>query len=149
MQKFFSILMVIIWLFFIFILSSIPSVAFGPPLFFWQGLVAHLILFAVLAYLLIKTILNWGENKAINWQIIFYVIAFCFFYCITDEYHQGYVIGRSVSFTDLGSDGLGGAIGILFFWLKGWRKKPKLMLHISRSIARTRIISAKLLRLRI
>ncbi|PIT94976.1 teicoplanin resistance protein VanZ [Candidatus Falkowbacteria bacterium CG10_big_fil_rev_8_21_14_0_10_38_22] len=121
LQKISRILIVIAWLFFIFILSNIPDEDFGPPLFSWQGLVAHLIIYAVLAYLLLRAILSWAKTKSVNWQTVFGIIAFCLFYGITDEYHQSYVIGRSASLIDLGFDGLGGAVGAVLFWLKKQR----------------------------
>jgi len=127
------------WMCLIYILSDIPYNAFPVGTTSAQQILAHIFLYGVLAYLLILAVASWRKSQfegepirrreyifspsdwltgpALNWKLNFFVIAFCVFYGITDEYHQGFVPGRFVSFADLGFDAVGAVLGISFYWL--------------------------------
>ncbi len=50
-------------------------------------------------------------NKAVVWI----VISLCFFYGISDEYHQSFVVGRVAEWGDVVADTIGGSIGVLIY----------------------------------
>lgn len=49
-------------------------------------------------------------------RLIFWCMAFGFFYACTDEFHQLFILGRSGQFTDVLIDSLGMLFGVLFFY---------------------------------
>ena len=125
----------------IFVLSDIPYDSFPVETTNAQQILAHIFLYGVLAYLIIIAIVSQAEGENIysrlllgltlNWKLNFFVIVFCIFYGITDEYHQGFVIGRFVSLADLGFDVVGAVLGVSLYWLTDRRRrKSKLLLHI-------------------
>lgn len=50
-------------------------------------------------------------------RLVFWSLAFGFFYACTDELHQLFVAGRSGRFTDVLIDSLGMSVGIVLFYL--------------------------------
>lgn len=128
--KFTKTILVLSWLAYIFLLSSIPGQSFGEPVVSWQGTLAHLILYAILAYLLVEMVLSWQEIRSINWWLVLVIVIFCWLYGISDEYHQAFVPGRFVSLLDLSFNGLGAFTGAVIFKYKNFWSKPKLLLHL-------------------
>jgi len=51
------------------------------------------------------------------------VVFFCILFGISDEYHQSFIPGRSVSAWDVAADGLG-ALLVVAWWLK-WSALPR------------------------
>ncbi len=104
MLKLTKLLLVISWLLLIFLSSHI---AFPPEdpnrIRLWYEYTydksMHLILYGVLAYLVTSFLV---EYKKFKWSGIFWIMfLFCYFYGITDEYHQSFIPGRGVSYWDL------------------------------------------------
>lgn len=127
MKKNIKILLLIIWLGLIFFLSSRPE-DFFPKESFDYGALAHLLLYAILSFLFADLIFSL-ERKWTPRHVFWFSLFFSIFYGITDEYHQGFVEGRTPSFVDLVFDGLGaivGSIGLILYKTG----KPKLLLHI-------------------
>jgi len=128
-----KILIILVWMGFIYILSDIPCDSFPVKTTNAQQLLAHIFLFGVLSYFVIKTAINWQEEKknlTLSWKLGLFAIIFSILYGISDEYHQGYVFGRFVSYIDLSFDAIGAVFGVLFFKFTYCRKRPKLLLHI-------------------
>lgn len=116
-----KILLPLAWMSFIFILSGLPADSFpAGATSAWQA-IAHIFLYSVLSFLTLSAVQAmgsdvWRERRLFsNWKLIFFAVAFSVFYGITDEYHQGYVSGRFVSFSDLGFDAFGAVLGVLFY----------------------------------
>ena len=141
MLKITKTLLPLVWMCLIFILSGTPYDSFPSGTTSAQQIFTHIFLYGVLAYLIILALAGWQKRDLVfNWKLGFLVIVFSVFYGITDEYHQGYVMGRFVSFFDLGFDAVGAVLGASLYWLidppllKLWRasrrRKPKLLLHI-------------------
>ncbi len=127
-MKSIKILLVISWLGLIFILSSLPAKSFPAGTTNLEEILAHIFLYAVLSFLICQSVLSLRPKTEL-WKIIFFSLAATILYGISDEYHQGFVPGRFVSFSDLGFDFLGSSIGITFYLLIA-KRKPKLLLHI-------------------
>jgi len=121
MLKLIKTLLPLAWMGFIFILSGIPAGSFpAGATSAWQA-IAHIFLYAVLSCLTLSAVQGrtgngWrGRSLFSNWKLYFFAIAFSILYGITDEYHQGYVPGRFVSFSDLGLDIFGAVLGAMFY----------------------------------
>jgi len=112
----------------IFFLSSLPAKSFPIGTTNFEENLAHIFLYAVLGYLIYQGVINFGQ-KTVVWKLMLLSLGLVALYGISDEYHQGFVPGRFVSFSDLGFDIFGGSIGIILadFMRK---RKPKLLLHI-------------------
>ncbi len=80
---------------------------------------AHLAEYAIFALLLCKS----SEEPPFPWRPrrllgCFLIIAA---YSLTDEYHQSFVPGRTASLRDCGFDSIGGAMGILVYYISHLR----------------------------
>lgn len=128
MNKVLKTLLPIIWAGFIFFLSHKPKDFYPEESFNW-GPLAHVILYAVLAYLLLLAIYNW--RKDLNFKKLFlFVFLVSIFYGITDEYHQSFIVGREPSSQDVFYDAFGSLFGVLFFYLLYYKRKPRLLLQV-------------------
>lgn len=100
----------------IFYLSHQPGDLIQLPLIPGVDKLAHCIAYGCLA----ATFL-YGLHPLINSSIkkniaAIIVITFCLFFGISDEYHQSFIPGRSVSFWDIVADAFG-ALFVVIWWL--------------------------------
>ncbi len=72
---------------------------------------AHFSIYAMLGILTTNLMLT-IENKKMYQRVLF-ALTFCFFYAITDEFHQTFIEGRSGEIRDVLIDTLGALTGIL------------------------------------
>lgn len=72
---------------------------------------AHFSIYAMLGILTTNLMMT-IENKKIYVKVV-YSLGFCFFYAITDEFHQTFIPGRSGEIRDVLIDSLGALAGIL------------------------------------
>ena len=95
----------ILYMLFIFALSSIPGQAFEP--IFINSIIAnmaHIPLFGLLAFLWMKAF----DNKKVRFnKAIIYTIIITIVYAAFDEFHQSFVPGREASLGDFAMDTLG------------------------------------------
>lgn len=119
----------VFWMGLIFFLSNKPYDYYPLEATNTQQILAHIFLYAVLSFLTIFAIMSWDKNWQIK-NIILFSIFFSILYGISDEYHQGFVPGRFVSYGDLIFDALGAIMGVLVFYYYLKITKPKLLLHI-------------------
>ncbi len=107
-------LMTILWLAFIFYLSSIPDLASGLEVLYDTILrkLAHAAEYVVLASLFFKSLKSSFPKLGLA-----QLLAFSFFltvlYSISDEWHQSFVSGRSGQPMDVVIDTVGVIIGLL------------------------------------
>ncbi len=104
----------------IFFLSHQPGDRLPLPHVPGADKVAHMIAYGVLAA---TAIFGVGEQqkKSKPRQVMLFTVAFCILYGISDEFHQSFIPGRTVSFYDLLADGTGAMLCCLFW--AGWRKR--------------------------
>lgn len=100
---------VIIYCFFIFMLSEKGGDIYIPPLPFIDKIL-HIFLYLILGMLYSRAHnYQWGKATLI-WTVLFTL-----FYGILDEIHQSFVPGRVSSIFDVFADGVGGSLGFYVF----------------------------------
>jgi VanZ family protein len=93
----------IVWMAFIFILSSIPGRALPETPFFGFDKLVHVCLYVVLGFL-------WA--RALGCRFIL-VVVICAVFGLSDETHQLFVPNREFSLLDLSADIVGAFLGVL------------------------------------
>ena len=98
----------------IFVVSSIPRVL--PPQiripFLDKGL--HMIEYGLLGFLLTRALFH-DSPSGLRQNFRFWAVLFALLYGVSDEWHQSFVPMREASVWDALFDGVGAAIGQLFF----------------------------------
>lgn len=139
-----NLLLIIIWMVFIFFMSSQPAEAsdsqslgiinvlsklgidmngiFGDIANFIVRKCAHFLEYMILGFLIIKLIKEDLNQK----YILLIVIAGVFLYACTDEFHQLFVPGRDGNFRDILIDTSGGTLSALLFTLKRLLNKNRI-----------------------
>jgi len=107
----------IAWMAFIFAMSSKSQIPqpFGYSTFA-LSIVAHFILYGVLAVLLL---IAFHDGGAYTRTTMIAAVAGAFLYGISDEFHQSFVPGRDPSLMDIGVNTLG-AVFAVTVWSKIW-----------------------------
>jgi len=101
----------------IFLASSLPAGNI-PPLFPFQDIVFHLIAYLLLVLFFTRALDNLKPDL-LTVQLFLCAAVFGTLYGISDELHQSFVPGRSVSGFDVFIDFLGSAIGSkAYLWLR-------------------------------
>ena len=98
---------------FIFYTSSIPGTDI-PPIFPFQDIAYHALLYSILAFLLSRALIKTYPQKK-SYQILFLAVVFGTLYGITDEWHQAFVPYRTVSNFDVLIDAIGSLLGGLIY----------------------------------
>ena len=108
---------VFIWMGLIFFSSSIHQENIAV-LFSFQDVVFHTLAYLILAVFFARALKNTNSNIAAL-QILIFTIVFGVAYGLSDEFHQSFVPGRSVSGFDVFMDGAGSVFGgLLHRWLR-------------------------------
>ena len=104
----------------IFFLSHQPGNSLSLPKIPGADKLVHMIAYSVLAG---AVFVAWSEQRKDRnpLALILFTFVFCFFYGISDEFHQSFIPGRTASVYDLLADCAGAAITCTF-WAR-WRKK--------------------------
>lgn len=100
---------VVLYALVIFAASSFPSPEF--PIQFWSfDKILHLAEYALLGILLARAIK--GTQPVIDLRKLYLLVAaIALLYGVSDEFHQAFVPGRTVSVWDALTDGVGGFLG--------------------------------------
>ena len=99
----------------IFLLSHQPGDRFDPYLFRWADKLAHLGVYAVLAFTLIYACPARYRCSARK-MVAAVSLLLCLLYGISDEFHQSFIPGRYPSPADIVADFIGAALACMF-WL--------------------------------
>ena len=75
---------------------------------------AHFTEYTILGIL---TMNLWKQYGSINKKQFVFIILFCVFYALTDEFHQIFIANRSGNFWDVTIDSMGSLFGIVNFLL--------------------------------
>lgn len=116
-REFWAILLVL-WMLEIFALSQVPgtSVRYYDLLYFLERKIAHAVEFFVLAFLAYKTFISFGVKYKKALAGMFFL---SFTWAIIDEVHQLFIFGREGKLVDVGIDGIGALLFLIFFL--AWR----------------------------
>ncbi|MCL4540195.1 MAG: VanZ family protein [Bacteroidetes bacterium] len=106
----------LIWMAFIFALSSIPGSALSPYEFMDAHLIAHSLLFGVLYYLGYRAFKHQHYSRFVSEFSLLITLLFVMAYGASDEYHQSFTPGRSEELKDFLWD-LSAAVVVLFIVL--------------------------------
>ena len=114
---------VLIWVGFIFWLSSIPDLKSGMEEDFILRKIAHILEYAILTFLLFRALSAQGRPASGGEKISFVktlilAVIIAFLYSISDEYHQTFVQGRQGSFKDIGIDSVGILLSAGLWYIK-------------------------------
>ncbi|MCI0693066.1 VanZ family protein [candidate division KSB1 bacterium] len=102
----------IAWAALLFILSSIPELSPPAHVFEWDDKLHHLLAYTPLGWLLMRSLVWRGSSTR---KTLWLAIALGMLYGITDEFHQHFVPGRMMDWTDAVADAGGIALGSWFF----------------------------------
>lgn len=107
----------------IFFLSHQRGDEITLPSFANSDLVAHAIAYGALSW---TVLFAWDERrkKMYPLRVVFYTVIFCFFYGISDEFHQSFIPGRYVSGLDVLADTIGAGI-VCAVWLYANKRSKK------------------------
>lgn len=105
----------------IFYMSHLPASDLKLMLFPGQDKIAHFIVYGILAVTVIGAH-SQEVQRAAPLRVVIRSVIICLLFGISDEFHQYFIPGRSVSFFDLVADVLGAAV-VCFFWLKWSRRR--------------------------
>jgi len=107
---------ILVWMGFIFLLSSIPSLKTGAsiPVELIFRKFAHLTEYAILVWLFARIFYQLC-HLSLRMTFIFSLLG-VFLFSLSDEFHQFFVVGRSGNFFDVGFDLLGAVIGLIILW---------------------------------
>lgn len=114
----------IVWAFFIFIASSIPSNRIPNFLFKYLDKPIHILIFGVLGVLVYRALEPDSQRDRYTMKTALMTFGIVLCYGIIDEFHQGYTPGRSVDLYDLMADAVGGILAVIVIYL--WRRRRNL-----------------------
>lgn len=129
-NRLYYLFLTLFWGYFIFFLSSLPGSSLPSAKMDWEDMAVHFYLYFILALLLFLVLRSFLKDKVATRHLFFFSLVICALYGISDEYHQGFVLGRFPSLSDLSVDVIGSLVGNLFGLFLNRSRKPKLLLHI-------------------
>ena len=103
-------ILTVVWMAVIFAMSAQSTVPL-PQAVWGQDKFMHFVAYAILGYLLARSIKN--SNTGLGLSQVLWVAMIALAYGVSDEFHQSFVVGRDASIGDLLADGLGGLAGAL------------------------------------
>jgi len=113
----------ILWASIIFFGSSIPGTRLPSFAHLINDKVIHASIFFLLGLLVYRALEPKVKAPAFDWRRLIIAISAVILYGISDEFHQGFVPGRTVDYSDALADSLGGVFSALLIWLHE-RRKP-------------------------
>ncbi len=100
----------IAWAFVIFLLSSIPASRLPKFAHLFNDKVVHASIFFVLGLLIYLALEPKVRTASFDWQRLIIATSAVILYGVSDEFHQGFVPGRTVDVLDAAADALGGIL---------------------------------------
>ena len=97
----------------VFATSSVPGKNI-PSIFPFQDIAYHWLMYLIMAYFFARALRITSPQKRLS-EIILLTVIFGVLYGITDELHQAFVPGRTVSGFDVFIDGVGSLLGSLIY----------------------------------
>lgn len=108
----------LLWVLFIFALSSIPSQYFLKTGFFRLDKPIHVFIFFTLGWLGRRAFVHQSRYPRLREHNVVSSFLFAVVYGVLDEIHQAFIPGREPELFDLIADVIGGVLFLSVFW---WR----------------------------
>jgi VanZ family protein len=114
----------VLWMAFIFSLSSLPGASLGPDTFTVNFLkkFGHIMLFGVLSILYFSALSSGKPAGRAVWTALAWSFFLTVLYAAADEYHQSFTPGRHASSRDVAIDAFGALVFLCFGYLGKSRK---------------------------
>jgi VanZ family protein len=121
-KKYYSLITVIGFAFFIFFLSAIPDLKSGldTTLDIILRKIAHTTEFGILNYLIFLALANFRLSTK---KSLLFALILAFLYVLSDEFHQSFVPGREMAFLDFLVDSTGIALSFYLIWASRLKDK--------------------------
>jgi VanZ family protein len=111
------------WALLIFIASSIPESKLPKVTRMVDDKIVHATIYFVLGLLVYRALEPRNPTHTFSWKRLLISIAVVIVYGITDEYHQGFVPGRTEDVLDATADTVGGLLSAAMMFLIEHRKQ--------------------------
>ena len=114
----------IVWAFVIFLLSSIPATRLPRFAHLFNDKFVHASIFFVLGLFIYLALEPKIRPASFDWRRLIIATSAVILYGVSDEFHQGFVPGRTVDVFDAAADSLGGFLSALVILAReGWKKR--------------------------
>jgi VanZ family protein len=112
----------ILWAAVIFVVSSIPGNKLPKFAHLINDKVIHVSIFFLLGILVYRALEPKVRPEGFDWRRLAIAISAVILYGLSDEFHQGFVPGRTVDVLDALADSLGGVLSAVIIW-SNYRRK--------------------------
>ena len=106
----------LIWAVMIFIASSIPASRLPKFAHYVNDKIIHLSIFFILGLLVYRALYTMIPGLSFNMKRGVFAVVIVVLYGISDEFHQGFVPGRTVDVMDATADAAGGLLSVLIVY---------------------------------
>ena len=113
------------WAAIIFIASSIPGPQLPKLAHMVNDKIIHAGIYLVFGLLIYRAFAPRGNPDEFVWRRVIFSVALVIIYGVSDEFHQGFVPGRTKDILDASADACGGLISALVVYLVSRRKAGK------------------------
>lgn len=116
----------LLWIVFIYVLSSIPKLQEGFHIPLGSDKIIHAAMFFVLCLLVRRAFMHQGYVSLLRAHALLGALIFAVVYGMLDEYHQQFTPGRTPDFYDVVADAGGALLYVGIFWLtRGAKEKEE------------------------
>ena len=116
----------VLWAMLIFVASSIPGTKLPKLALLVNDKIIHATIFFVFGLLMYRALESPAKKLGIfEWRRLSIAVVIVILYGFADEFHQGFVPGRTLDIKDAAADAVGGIISGAVVYLAALRKKLK------------------------
>jgi VanZ family protein len=121
-KKYYSLITVIGFAFFIFFLSTVPDLKSGldSTLDIILRKIAHATEFGILNYLIFLALANFKLSAK---KSLLFALILAFLYAASDEFHQSFVPGREMAGIDFLVDATGATLSFYLIWISRFKER--------------------------
>ena len=111
------------WAMIIFIASSVPANYIPTYKIFHHDKIIHATLFFIFGIFVYRALEPFVKKSKFDFGRLFFSISVVILYGVLDEFHQGYVPGRTVDLWDATADTIGGILAAIAIYIVYVRKR--------------------------
>lgn len=113
------------WAAVIFFASSIPGPQFPKLAHLVSDKIIHAVIYFVFGLLIYRAFAPRENPDEFVWRRVIFSVALVVIYGVSDEFHQGFVPGRTKDILDASADAIGGLVSAVVVYLVSRRKAGK------------------------